>query len=166
LRDEEVDYTLERCIYVFFTSSLSLFESFGFCLYFLGNAAQPSAFPHIVDPRKITLEKTRKAFVKVFPQEGATQELVQLSQRPEYGEIDEVRNILGHRLLGTRSIHSIGMTQSDGTHTEDRQETWYIPGCSRKLSLNDSMLFDRLKNLTDLFTRLALAARSFAEALP
>src|SRR5438270_8513013 len=34
--DEELNYNLERCIYIFFVSGLSVFESFGFCLYFLG----------------------------------------------------------------------------------------------------------------------------------
>src|SRR5580700_12277100 len=34
--DEEQNYKLERCIYVFFMSGLSAFESFGFCLYFVG----------------------------------------------------------------------------------------------------------------------------------
>ena len=33
--DEEQNYKLERCIYLFFMSGLSAFESFGFCLYFL-----------------------------------------------------------------------------------------------------------------------------------
>ena len=32
--DEELAYKLERRIYVFFVSGLSVFESLGFCLYF------------------------------------------------------------------------------------------------------------------------------------
>ena len=31
--DEELLFKLERCIYVFFTSALSVFDSFVFCLY-------------------------------------------------------------------------------------------------------------------------------------
>ncbi len=38
--DEELTYKLERCIYQFFTSGLSVFDSFAFCLYFYGNASK------------------------------------------------------------------------------------------------------------------------------
>src|ERR1700757_4815739 len=48
--DEELTYKLERCIYVFFLSSLSVFDSFALCLYFLGNAIQASAFPDVANP--------------------------------------------------------------------------------------------------------------------
>jgi hypothetical protein len=54
LGDEELTYRLERCIYVFFMSALSVFDSFVFCLYFLGNAIRPPAFPDVANPRKIT----------------------------------------------------------------------------------------------------------------
>jgi hypothetical protein len=63
--DEELTYNLERSIYTFFMSGLSVFESFGFCLYFLGGALQPSDFPDIAKPKKITLETTSKAFESV-----------------------------------------------------------------------------------------------------
>jgi len=43
--DEEVRYRLERCIYLFFMSALSVFDSFAFGLYFLGHAVQPGDFP-------------------------------------------------------------------------------------------------------------------------
>jgi hypothetical protein len=43
--DEEVTYRLERCIYVFFMGALSVFDSFALCVYFLGDAIQPGAFP-------------------------------------------------------------------------------------------------------------------------
>lgn len=34
--DEEHSYKMERCLYIFFTNGLSVIESFGFCLYFIG----------------------------------------------------------------------------------------------------------------------------------
>jgi Glutathione-dependent formaldehyde-activating enzyme len=43
--DEELNYKLERCIYVFFMSGLSVLESFVFCLYFLGNAIRLDFVP-------------------------------------------------------------------------------------------------------------------------
>jgi hypothetical protein len=52
--DEEQNYKLERCIYVFFMSGLSVFDSFSVCLYFLGNAMQPGDFPAVGNPRNIT----------------------------------------------------------------------------------------------------------------
>jgi hypothetical protein len=58
--DEELTYKLERCIYVFFMSALSVFDSFALSLYFLGNAIQPTAFPDVAHPRKITRSSTSK----------------------------------------------------------------------------------------------------------
>ena len=43
--DEEFTYKLERCIYTFFLSAFSVFDSFAYCLYFLGHSLQPTAFP-------------------------------------------------------------------------------------------------------------------------
>ena len=50
--DEELTYRLERCIYVFFMSALSVFDSFALSLYFLGDAIQPGAFPDVVNPER------------------------------------------------------------------------------------------------------------------
>jgi hypothetical protein len=42
--DEELTYKLERCIYMFFMSGLSVFDSFAFCLYF-GTRCSRTLFP-------------------------------------------------------------------------------------------------------------------------
>jgi hypothetical protein len=115
--DEEQNYKLERCIYVFFMSGLSAFESFGFCLYFVGGILRPKDFPHVAEPRKITLQATARAFAVAFPQERITGCLAGLLQDPEFTAIDGIRNILAHRLSGRRSIQSLGTTHPDGTHT-------------------------------------------------
>src|SRR5271155_2241903 len=60
LDDEELTYKLERCIYMFFMSGLSVFDSFAFCLYFLGHAMEPGAFPDVANPRNITRKATAK----------------------------------------------------------------------------------------------------------
>ena len=51
LLDEELTHKLERCIYLFFMSAQSVFDSFAYCLYFLGHAIQPGAFPAVANPR-------------------------------------------------------------------------------------------------------------------
>lgn len=50
--DEEFSYKLERCIYTFFMAGLSVFDSFAYCLYFLGHTTQPTNFPYVARPRK------------------------------------------------------------------------------------------------------------------
>ena len=64
--DEELAYKLERCIYMFFMSGVSVFDSFAFSLYFLGHVIQPGAFPDITNPRKITQRVTVKAYSAAF----------------------------------------------------------------------------------------------------
>jgi hypothetical protein len=109
--DEEQNYKLERCIYVFFMSGLSVFESFGFCLYFLGNALRPTDFPHVGKPKRITLGATTKAFTAAFPQAEITRCLANLLRKPEFTSIDAIRNILAHRLSGRRGIQSFTRTR-------------------------------------------------------
>jgi hypothetical protein len=66
--DEELTYKVERCIYMFFMTGLSVFDSFAFCLYLLGHAMQPGDFPDVANPRSITRRGTAKAFGTAFPQ--------------------------------------------------------------------------------------------------
>jgi hypothetical protein len=161
--DEELTYKLERCIYIFFMGGLSVFESLGFCLYFLGSTLQPSVFPHVAKPKKITLDATTKAFASAFPQAVITQRLSELSQKPEFTVLDGVRNILAHRLSGRRSVRSSGTLHRDGTHESTTEETWYLPGSNEKLTFDEEMLRRYLDAITDLLTTLASASREFAE---
>ena len=66
LGDEEFTYKVERCIYSFFTNGLSVFDSFAFCLYYLGHAIQPGGFPKMTNPRGITRDVTSTAFGATF----------------------------------------------------------------------------------------------------
>jgi hypothetical protein len=126
--DEEGSYKLERCIYIFFISGLSIFESLGFCLYFLGNRLRPSDFPNIAKPRKITLNTTTRGFEISFPEATITQRLTELSKQPEFATLEELRNILAHRLTGRRSVRSWGTLLPDGRSDSTLEETWYMPG--------------------------------------
>ncbi|MBI3278745.1 MAG: hypothetical protein HYZ57_02770 [Acidobacteria bacterium] len=156
--DEELTYKLERCIYVFFMAGLSVFESFGYCLYFLGGALRPADFPHISTPRKISLAATSKAFAAAFPNAAITAGLAALLQQAEFTRIQEFRNLLAHRISGRRSIRG----WSDGT-TSTHEETWHIPGSSDNLDFSADMLRDELEEIACILRQLSAAAREFAE---
>jgi hypothetical protein len=158
---EDQNYKVERCIYVFFISGLSAFESFGFCMYFLGHALRPKNFPHVHKPRNITLGATSKAFTATFPQAAITRHLSELQQRLEYTTIDGVRNILAHRLSGRRSIRSWGTTHPDGTYTHTREETLAFPGSDEKLIFDEDLIQRHLDEIGRSITTLTLAASEF-----
>ncbi len=133
--DEELLYKLERCIYVFFTSALSIFDSFAFGLYFYGNALQSGGFPLICTPRKIDRKKTGAAFQASFPSATITGLILSLQSDPtlstndaRFVAIDTVRNLVGHRISGRRSVRAWGTTHEDGTHTSTREDRWHLPG--------------------------------------
>jgi hypothetical protein len=163
--DEELTYKLERCIYVFFVSALSVFDSFALCLYFLGNAIQASAFPDVANPRKITRFSTQKAMSTGFPNEAITGLLSGLSQDTRFATLEAIRNLLAHRLSGRRSVRSSGTLQEDGSYTTDfHEETWHIPGVPGRLNFDRELLERHLGDVTSLVTSLVVAARAFAEA--
>jgi len=162
--DEELSYKLERCIYMFFVSGLSVFDSFAFCLYFVGHAMQPGDFPLIANPRKITRITTSKAFSAAFPQAAVTGLLVALPGDARFSIIDMVRNLVGHRITGRRSVRESSATHADGTHTHRHEETWHIPGAVGTLMFDSELLQRHLDDITALLASLASAARAFAEA--
>jgi hypothetical protein len=96
--DEELSYKLERCIYVFFISGVSIFDRLAFCLYFFGNALRPTNFRYVDGPKKITLKATTSAFATSFGQANITDRLRELSEQPEFTALEQWRNILAHRL--------------------------------------------------------------------
>ena len=163
--DEELTYRLERCIYAFFMSALSVFDSFALSVYFLGDAIKPGAFPDVVNPRKITRTTTHKAMSAAFPQDAITVLLGGLSQDARFASIDVIRNLLAHRISGRRSVRSSSTRHEDGTYTTDfHEETWHIPGAPGKLAFDRELLERHLADITALLSSLATAARTFAEA--
>lgn len=157
--DEELMYKLERCIYVFFMSGLSVFESLGFCLYFLGGALRPSDFPHIANPKKINLTVTSEAFTAAFPDATISSSLAELLRKLEFVTVHEIRNLLAHRLSGRRSV----CTSSDGRGYK-RKEGWHIPGSSEEQEFDRDMLQRHMSEITAMLTVLTAAAREFAES--
>jgi hypothetical protein len=163
--DEELEYKLERCIYLFFMSALSVFDSFGFCLYFLGGALRARDFPNVGTPRNITLAETRDSFAKVFPSEGISGTLRALLENPGFAAIKETRNVLAHRLSGRRSVRSSSTRNEDGIlTTNSHKETFHIPGLPEKLEFDKDMLQRQMREITDMLSTLAAAAREFAES--
>ncbi|HET8924121.1 MAG TPA: hypothetical protein VFN26_14125 [Candidatus Acidoferrum sp.] len=163
--DEELTYKLERCVYVFFVSALSVFDSFALCLYFLGNAIQASAFSDVANPRKITRFSTQKAMSTAFPNEAITGLLSGLPQDARFTTLEAIRNLLAHRLSGRRSVRSSGTLQEDGSYTTDfHEETWHIPGVPGRLNFDRELLERHLADITSLVTSLVATARAFAEA--
>jgi hypothetical protein len=162
--DEELTYKLERCIYTFFMSGLSVFDSFTFCLYFLGHALEPSAFPSVGNPRKIKGKTTAEAFRAAFPQDRIKALLTGLPGDARFSTIDNIRNILAHRLSGRRSIRSSHTKHEDGRLTTDwHEETWHVPGAAESLMFDEELLQRYLENITGLLASLASAAREFTE---
>jgi hypothetical protein len=166
MSDEELLYKLERCIYVFFMSGLSIFDSFAFCLYFYGNALDSATFPKVSNPHTITRSAAAGAFAAAFPQARITkllQKLLPDDADARFNIIYTVRNLVGHRLSGRRSVRGLGTTHEDGRYSYRREDTWYIPGLTQQLVFNEKMLQDQLENIAGLLNPRVSAAREFAE---
>ena len=161
---EEHQYKLEQCFYHFFMNALSVLESLGFCLYFVGALIDPNKFRNVSKPKHITLKATRTAFDAAFPQSSMTAHLMQLSKDPDFIRIDAIRNILAHRLSGRRNIRTSGAIHPDGTYTETREELWYIPGLNEELVFNEELLQRHFDDLNRLLTALILASLEFVKA--
>lgn len=161
--DEETNYKLERTIYGFFTSGLSVFESLAFALYFVGGMLRPDMFQHIGTPRRISLATTAKAFTAAFPHALIAQRLATLPHATAFTDIDEVRNILAHRLSGMRNIRHTGTTHADGSYEYERQELWHVPGRTARLTFDADMLQRHLDGIASLLTALIEAALEFVE---
>jgi hypothetical protein len=168
--DEELMYQLERRIYLFFTSALSVFDSFVFCLYFVGNAIQPGDFPLVATPRKIDRKRTSAAFRAAFPQVTITGLLLRLqsdstltTNDSRFVNVDAVRNLIGHRLSGRRTVRGSSTIHQDGTCTETHEESWHISGSTVTLTFDEEMLERHFADITGLLATLSLAAREFVE---
>jgi len=161
---EDHNYELEQCLYGFFMNALSVLESFGFCLYFVGAAIDVQNFPKIHTPRGITLKTTHAAFEAAFPNSLVTANLAAMTKDPAFTRIDTIRNLLAHRLTGRRNIRSFGTTHSDGTHTERREELWYIPGLNEEVCCDKQLVQRHLNDVTRLLTALTSASLEFVKS--
>jgi hypothetical protein len=164
LEGEEHNYELEQSVYNFFMNALSVFESLGFCLYFLGAMIAPKNFPNVINAKLISLKATHTAFFAAFPHASMTAHLMALSKDPDFVRIDAIRNILAHRLSGRRNVRSYGAIHPDGTYTETREELWNIPGLNEKLIFNEELLQRHFDDLNRLLTTLISASLEFVKS--
>jgi hypothetical protein len=163
--DDDRNYKLDRCVYEFFTNALSVFESFGLCLYFIGHAVKPTDFPFVGNGnlRAITLDNVCMAFVTAFQHEVITKELEQLRLNKAFRQITQIRNILAHRTAAGRGSGGKIVRHEDGSYTEASVDWLYLPGVDKPLQF-DELLFEReLNNIGALVNRLAVASVSFIE---
>jgi len=160
--DEEHWYKIERYLYTFFTNGLSVFESFGFCLYFIGNAIAPLKFVHVKDPRKITLKVTSEAFGAAFPNTAITDRLVRLRKDSQFCELDSIRNILAHRISGMRSVRSRSIRELDGTFTRSREDVLYLHGAN-EAQYDEELIQRHLNGITSTLTAMVTAALGFVQ---
>jgi hypothetical protein len=161
--DEEKNYRLEQCLYYFFMNCLSVFDSFAFCLYFVGAMIVPEHFSHVGKPKNITLKATTNAFASAFPNEPITKRLRILSEDTDFKRVKLVRNILAHRLAGRRNVHSFGTTDADGTYTQTREEIWYIPGSNEKPEFSEKLTQHHFEGVNRLLTTLFLVSIEFVK---
>jgi hypothetical protein len=155
--DEEHSYKMERCLYTFFTNGLSVFESFAFCLYFVGNAIKPQYFTLVNQPRKITLRSASEAFQAAFPHAEISNRLSALANDADLCRLDSIRNILSHRIAGMRSVRSYSVLELDGAVTGTREEAWHLHGTD-ELRYDEEMIQRLLNGITSNLTTLVTAA--------
>ena len=162
--DEEHNYQLEQCLYGFFMNALSVLESFGFCLYFVGAMIDAGNFPKINSPKGITLKTTLAAFEAAFQNSSVTLNLAAMAKDPGFTRIDTIRNLLAHRIAGKRNTRCFGASHSDGTYTERREELWYIPGLNEEVFFDKQLVQRHLDDVTRLLTALTLASLEFVKS--
>lgn len=161
---EEHHYALEESLYCFFMNALSVFESLGFCLYFLGSTIDPEVFSKVENPKHIKLSATLVAFESVFPHASLTTHLNELLQDPAFRRIAAIRNILAHRLIGRRHIHSSSYTDPNGLYTMTREEFWYIPDLNERIAFDQELVQRHFDDVTRLLTRLLSASLEFLKS--
>jgi hypothetical protein len=163
LMDEESSYNLERCVYTFFVSAISVFDSFAYSLYFLGHALRPEVFQKVAAPKQIDLKKTSDSFSSAFPTEAITAGLAALTTDERFCHLAELRNIVAHRLNGRLTVKASSMIELDGTHTMSSEERWHLQGASDSPTFDAEMLQRHLHDVTALLGPLVTAAKAFAE---
>jgi hypothetical protein len=163
--DEEQNYQLEKSLYQFFMSGLSVFESLGFCLYFVGSMVCPNHFPFVSNPKRITSAATSKAFTAAFPYASITNHLAELSRDTEYRKIDTIRNILAHRLTGRRNVHGDIKMHAGVIVTHTRKEFWRVLGSDEELIFDKVLIQRHLDEINSLLTTLISASLEFVESV-
>jgi len=139
--DSEHQYAQERELFGFFVSSLAAFESFCYSLYVIGSFLDATIFRFVDsskpnDLRNITPKTTLAAYAAFFQANNIStsgsivDELKKVIDKPPqpqtpYQELEEVRNILIHRIIPTR-INVVKFTENLylGTSTTEQASLW------------------------------------------
>jgi len=158
--DPEHAYKVERCLYTFLMSAVSVFESLAFCLYFVGSRISLKNFADIQKPHRINLNSASKSYAAAFPQELITVELAALPQKPEFKTIDSARNLLAHRVSGMRSMHRSSIRELNGSVTHKKKEVWYVPE-KVELKFDEDLLQGQLHWVSSMLATLLRASRDF-----
>ncbi|MBK5291309.1 MAG: hypothetical protein JJE04_06510 [Acidobacteriia bacterium] len=96
-------------------------------LYFVGWLLLPDFFKHVSNPKKITLECTVEAFEKAFPNDPFSSTLVNVRGDVQLGELEDIRNILAHRVVPGRIRHlSVVIGGDPAQPPVQRPDTWKI----------------------------------------
>ncbi len=165
---EEHHYQLDQCIYNFFMNALSVFDSFAFCLYFVGGIIDKKTFLKIENSKQIcsiTLKTTIVEFKSVFPNSLLTTCLDELSKNTDFVKIKKIRNILAHRLIGRRNVYRNSTNLSDGTRTDLTEEILHISDFEDKLIFDNELIQHHFDDVTHLLTTLILAAVEFVQSM-
>lgn len=160
--DEEHSYKMERCLYTFFMNGLSVFESFGFCLYFVGNAINANAFD-VKNPKVITLRATSEAFASAFPKAAISERLARLRKDSEFCELDSIRNILAHRISGMRSVRGQSVLELNGTITGSVEDVYHLHGAS-ELKYDEQLIERNFNGITAALTAMTTDGLEFVRA--
>ncbi len=83
-------------------------------------------------------------------------------KKAEFSTINEIRNILAHRLSGMRSLRAYDVKQPDGTWTCTREDVWHITDAI-ELVFDEGLIQRQLDGITDLLTTLVAASLEFVE---
>ncbi len=160
--NEELTYSVEKCIYAFFGNALSVFDSFAFCLYFLGNGVRPLGFKLVGTPERITIKETAKAYNSEFPSANISFLLGNLLTNSDFKRLAAIRNVLMHRLAGRKTVQASSVV-SKGKILQYRKDVlWHIPGCAETVRFSKDTLHRELRLITKELRSLINAADQFA----
>lgn len=140
-------------------NAVSVLESFGFCLYFIGAMIDARDFPKICSPRGITLKTTLDVFKSAFPNSSVALSLSAMAKDPGFTRIGTIRNLLAHRLTGRRNIRSYNSASHPG-----REELQYIPGLNEEVFFDKQLVQRQLDDVTRLLTALTSASLEFVKS--
>jgi hypothetical protein len=79
-----------------------------------------------------------------------------------FKRIEDIRNILAHRLVGRRHIRDYGTTRPDGIR---REEFWHIIDLGEDLEFNDELLQRHFNEVNSSLTELIMASLEFVKSL-